>query len=147
MDKELKFIKGENSKYTNYYNSKKDIFGQYPIGILGDIEIHFQHYKDESEAKIKWDRRKKRINYQNCLIKCDGSFATEEIINEFVKLEYRKKVIFTSEYYPYSSCLKLYEKDKFDFYTFIENYSLIKLINKWNIYLDSLNNHQKRKII
>jgi uncharacterized protein (DUF1919 family) len=45
MQMELDFIK--TSKYPDAYNN-------HPIGVLGDIEIHFQHYKSIAEAKEKW---------------------------------------------------------------------------------------------
>ena len=52
-------------KFDNYINlelieikkSKYGIFN-YPIGLLGNSEIHFIHYNNFNEAKIKWDRRK-----------------------------------------------------------------------------------------
>ena len=37
----------------------------FPVGILGDIAILFQHYKTFEEAKEKWDERKQRIDYDN----------------------------------------------------------------------------------
>lgn len=37
----------------------------FPIGIVGDIMIAFQHYNSFQEAKEKWDRRKARIDYDN----------------------------------------------------------------------------------
>lgn len=42
----------------------------YPIGKLGnDVEIHFLHYKSETEAQEKWNRRLKRMNFNNILFK------------------------------------------------------------------------------
>lgn len=46
----------------------------YPIALLGDIEIHFLHYKDENEALLKWKRRLERMptDSSNWFIKaCD----------------------------------------------------------------------------
>lgn len=37
----------------------------FPVGILGDIAILFQHYKTFDEAKQKWDERKQRIDYNH----------------------------------------------------------------------------------
>lgn len=39
------------------------------IGKLDDIEVVFLHYKSEEEAYQKWNRRKKRINYNNLIFK------------------------------------------------------------------------------
>ena len=40
----------------------------YPVAMLGDIQINFLHYKTEAEAEAAWERRKKRINYDNLYI-------------------------------------------------------------------------------
>lgn len=42
IKKELNFI-----KTSSYKDRKKD----YPVALLGDIEIHFTHYKSEEKAK------------------------------------------------------------------------------------------------
>ena len=33
----------------------------YPIGRLGEVEIHFMHYRTETDAEIKWERRVQRL--------------------------------------------------------------------------------------
>jgi len=68
MCKSLRFIPTNKSKYYDKIKLlKKD---SYPIGILGDdIEIHFLHFSNAEEVLEKWTRRKKRMNYQNLLIK------------------------------------------------------------------------------
>lgn len=53
---DLKFI--EQSKYA-------EVEEIYPIGILDDVEIHFQHYNGIEEARDKWNRRKKRMLAHN----------------------------------------------------------------------------------
>ena len=41
-----------------------------PIGVLdNDIEIVMLHYKDPVIAKDKWERRRKRVNFNNLVIK------------------------------------------------------------------------------
>lgn len=37
----------------------------FPVGMLGDIAILFQHYNTFAEAKEAWDRRKDRIDYNH----------------------------------------------------------------------------------
>ena len=55
------------SKYKD--NTKKH---SYPIGLLdGKIEIHFLHYKSTEEAFTKWERGKKKINWDNLFVKMD----------------------------------------------------------------------------
>lgn len=39
------------------------------IGKLEDIEVIMLHYHDPKEAKEKWERRKKRVNYDNLIVK------------------------------------------------------------------------------
>lgn len=61
----------------------------YPVGILDDITIYFQHYKSEAEALAKWEERTSRINYDN--IRCilterDG--CTEADLEAFARLPY-----------------------------------------------------------
>jgi uncharacterized protein (DUF1919 family) len=37
----------------------------YPVARLDDITVYFMHYSSEEEAVLKWDERKKRINYED----------------------------------------------------------------------------------
>lgn len=44
----------------------KDSGKDYPVGIGAfGVKIHFMHYKDFSEAVMKWNDRKRRINMSN----------------------------------------------------------------------------------
>ncbi|HEU9376930.1 TPA: DUF1919 domain-containing protein, partial [Streptococcus pneumoniae] len=61
MEYELTFT--NNSKWNTEYD------GEYPIGILKDIELHFLHYANQEEAYEKWNKRKNRINYENIFFK------------------------------------------------------------------------------
>jgi uncharacterized protein (DUF1919 family) len=75
----------------------------YPIGLLnGDVEIHFLHEYDESEAKSKWDRRIRKINWNNIFIKFseDHDSCTRQHISEFDRLIFEYKVCFTFNNYP-----------------------------------------------
>lgn len=40
----------------------------YPIGMLGDVEIHFMHYETCQEAQEAWNRRKTRINWEKIFV-------------------------------------------------------------------------------
>ena len=60
-----------------------------PIGILGDIEIVFLHYKSEKEAMEKWNRRKQRIHWDNLFIKfSEMNECTKEHLLIFDKLSF-----------------------------------------------------------
>ena len=94
----LHFIKHEQSKY-------KDVVPpQYIIGVLGntDIEIVFMHYHLEEEALEKWNRRLKRIHWDDMIVKfSDTDFGcTDELIEEFDKMSFEHKVCFTAKEHP-----------------------------------------------
>lgn len=73
----------------------------YPTGMLGDIEIRFNHYHTFEEAVAKWEERKKRIDWNNLFILgIDGDNCTYETIQRFDALPYKHKVIFTHKEYP-----------------------------------------------
>lgn len=64
---------------------------------LDDIEIVFIHYDSFEDAKSKWDRRKKRINWDNIIFKYNDQNGFElEDYEEFKKLNLPNKVFFTS---------------------------------------------------
>lgn len=72
----------------------------YPIGRLIDIHIHLMHYKTFEEAKMKWDERSKRIQWDNIFaMMSERDGCTYEDMIFFDKLPY-KKVIFTHKEYP-----------------------------------------------
>ncbi|MDO4514929.1 MAG: DUF1919 domain-containing protein [Lachnospiraceae bacterium] len=77
---------------TPYQDDRFD----YPCGMLGDIEIRFNHYKTFEEAVAKWEERKQRINWDNLyIIAIDGDNCTEESLHRFDNLPFKHKVIFT----------------------------------------------------
>lgn len=73
----------------------------YPTGMLGDIEIRFNHYSSFEQAVNKWEERKKRINWDNLFVLgIDGDNCTYETLQRFDALPYQNKVIFTHIPYP-----------------------------------------------
>lgn len=88
----LRFVR--HSKYI------PDFSNDYPLALLGDIELHFLHYKSENEAREKWERRLRRICWENLYFKFnDNDQCTYELMKEFEKLPYKSKVIFSSKNY------------------------------------------------
>jgi uncharacterized protein (DUF1919 family) len=85
----------------------------YPIGKLGELELHFVHYKNINEAKEKWNERRIRINYDNLFIMMtDNDGCSEETIKRFEKLPYRNKVFYTKKnykQYEYTHYIKGFE--------------------------------------
>lgn len=56
----------------------------YPVAALGDIRLHLVHYASVAEAQMKWNERKKRINWNNCFyILCDRNYCTPEVMRDF----------------------------------------------------------------
>lgn len=102
MDSESFISFLENMEH--YLNSKLEFleiadgeeydFGQikgYPIGKIDDIKIHFVHYKSFEDAEIKWNERKKRINFENMfVVMSDKDNCTDEIIDRYSKINYPK---------------------------------------------------------
>lgn len=128
LDLNLEFIKESKFKETLI---KYGTEGTYPIGILGDVEIHFLHYKTEEEARSKWNTRRTRINWDNLFIKfSDANLCTRDHIEAFDKLPYKNKIMFTNKNYNLDSniFLKEYEnknnvkeewKSKFDYVSWL----------------------------
>lgn len=85
------------SKNFTFIDSDKT----YPIGKLYDIEIEFVHYDSREEVIKAWNRRKKRINYNNIFVICCDDGLTYNDILTFDKLPYENKVIFLSK--PYAN--------------------------------------------
>lgn len=108
MNLNLEFIEPSQTKYRNYFKNHNK-FGKYPIGKLGDIEIHFLHYQSEKEAYEKWNRRVKRINWDKILFKFnDQNLCIDEHIKKFSELKVKNKICFTSNKYHYDNvyCIK-----------------------------------------
>ena len=132
---ELKFT--ETSKYEDANKYRNEEFA-YPIGILDNkVEIQFLHYTSNEQATSNWNRRKARIDFDNLYIAMtDRDLCTYELMQEFDKLSYKKKVIFTAKKYPEiksSVYLSAYKKDTEvgDLYNQRENVTLDFDIKNW----------------
>ncbi len=98
-------------KTTSFHRTIKE-FQQntqpYPIGVLDDeIEIHFLHYHNEKEALEKWNRRTRRLNFDNLFfIYSDGGGGVagaggydflEEFFERYERLPFQYKIFFSSK--------------------------------------------------
>ncbi len=72
--------------------SSKEKQSDYPVGMLGDVPIHFLHYGSFEEAELKWEERKKRINWDNLLVEI--ATGSRELATDFAKLPFQKKIGF-----------------------------------------------------
>lgn len=97
------FIKFLSSikEYLQYELDFIDESTSYPIAQLHDIKIYFVHYKNNEEAREKWNQRKNRINEKNIYVMmCERDGCTYDNLKEFDKLPYKNKVVFTHIKYP-----------------------------------------------
>lgn len=86
LEKDLTFIK--DSEYSC------------PVAMLDDVKIVFNHYHSEAEAISSWNKRKKRVNYDNIFIIFDDiSDVSYNDLIEFNKISCKGKVIFTAKDY------------------------------------------------
>ena len=92
----IKFLK-EPKSYLDYpLTFLADTKKNYPIAVLKDITLHFVHYESPSNALDAWNRRIERIDWDNLFIlMTDRDGCTDTILQEFDKLPYPNKVIFT----------------------------------------------------
>ena len=68
---------------------------EYPVGKLGDIEIHFMHYDTCAKALQAWRRRRERIRWDHILVLCsDRDGFTAEDFAKWASIPY-PKVLFT----------------------------------------------------
>lgn len=89
----------------NYEKLKEQGNTHAPIGKLGgEVEIVFLHNHSDEEAREKWSRRCKRINWDNIILKfSEQNYASLEQLRIVDSLPYEKKLIFTSHDYGLKS--------------------------------------------
>lgn len=97
----IKFL----SNITHYLDCEMTFIDEpgitYPIGVLDDIRIYFQHYSNKEIAKEKWYERSKRINFNNLFIMfTDRDGCSYKNLCDFDALPYKNKVVFTHIPYP-----------------------------------------------
>ena len=67
---------------------------QHWVGYIGNLRINFIHYRSPEDAIEKWNRRRKRVNLDNLIIKFDDNCADEEWVKKMASLPY-PKIFFT----------------------------------------------------
>jgi len=89
----------------------------YPVAMLDDIKLYFNHYSTDEEARNSWEERKARMNMDNIVIlMCDRDGITEEDMLKLDQLPCTNKVILTAKDHPNVSCafqLPEYAQDEF----------------------------------
>lgn len=135
IDMDIVEISIENSKYSDYL---KKIKYDKPIGKIGDIEIFFLHYNTFEEACLKWNRRKKRIVWDNIIYKFnDQNLCTYSDLEKFEKFNAEKKILFTSKEYNNINSIQLKKYKDYEYvlndtsYKEYKNYiDIFELINR-----------------
>jgi uncharacterized protein (DUF1919 family) len=93
----------KKSKHPTASKLKELVHRDYPIGVLGgDVEIHFLHYLTEAEAQEKWNRRAKRVNFDNLFVvfsDAEEGFS-EQLLKRYENLPFENKVFFSSKPRP-----------------------------------------------
>ena len=137
MRQELIFV--ETSKHEGINETRKTQY--FPIGLIGDVELQMNHYKSEEEAREKWNRRKKRINWENLYFKINENFdCTTEILEEFDKLPYKNKIIFSrNDYKTLENGVFLKKFDlKNEMYLYRKYFDIVKWLNTGEIVRKSI---------
>jgi len=134
---ELVELKPEESKY--YDELKKTNQDDKVIGLLGDVEIVFLHYQTFEEAKNKWNRRCKRINFDKIIYKFnDQNLCTEKELKEFHEFHAKNKICFTAKKYDYGEFIQLkkYKKNNYvkeDAFYYHKYFDIVDYINNLKI--------------
>lgn len=83
-----------------FYEYQVDIHSKekYPVILLDDIKVHFNHDKEPDEAIEKWNKKKMLINWDNLLVEMYTD--NREVEAQFMTVgKYRKRICFV----PYAS--------------------------------------------
>lgn len=91
-----------SQEFTPFIDSE---YPNVPSGKLDDVIIHFTHYKTIEEGSEYWNKRKKRINWDNLYIIAADMRLSEEQIKAYANVKCKKLVVFTSKKYNYPYCL------------------------------------------
>ena len=139
LSQDLVFISYKNSKYRRILEERGGENIRCPIGVLGDIEIIFLHYKSCQEASEKWNRRKERIIWDNIFIKfSQQNLCSEGLIRKYDTLPIKNKIIFVTRDYKIKSQIifskyKNHNEVANDITYFRKYVDLISWINQTNI--------------
>lgn len=95
-------------KVTDCYIDPIDNNIKYPVIKIDDIKINCLHSKDCNQAIEDWERRKKRINFNNIIVIANSwnLHENKKLIERIGKIKY-KKIIFTYKDYNKEYCIPL----------------------------------------
>jgi uncharacterized protein (DUF1919 family) len=108
MARRIEFASQSRRDAINHW--REQIRKPYPIGRLGDVEIHFLHYPGHDAAEAKWTRRAQRIHWDNLLVKICWHDGPEmpRLLREFDALPFGRKLSLVPQALPgVRSCVAL----------------------------------------
>lgn len=116
LNGQLQQVSWENTPLKNFLYKNKDQYRKslgkslddLVICKLYDIYIVFLHYDSFDEARQKWYRRSKRINFDNLIVKFnDQNNFSKDNFTAFNELPYNNKIFYTA-----NASLKSFASDK-----------------------------------
>lgn len=107
-----KIISKEQSKYARELSELK-VYRYFPVGLIDDVEVVFLHYRSDKEAIEKWERRKRKVNLSNLIVKFNdqNGFSINNLI-DFEKLPYKNKICFVAKQYTKDNNLYILPQKK-----------------------------------
>ena len=77
----------------------------FPVGRMGEVTLHFQHYRAFADAEQHWRERALRVDVDNVVLLCtDRNGMSPDRIARFAALPTPRKVILTAKPYPSFDC-------------------------------------------
>lgn len=146
------YMKIKPKKVTDCFIDPIDPNIKYPIIKIDDIKINCLHYKDCKQAIDDWERRKKRIHWDNILVIANSwnLHENKKLIERIGRIKY-KKIIFTYKDYKKKYCIPL----KGDFWRvdergivrpnitdYMPNNSIYRYFEKMFDFVDFINNEE-----
>ena len=120
-------------EFSKYCRSDDEVIN-YPIGILDDIEVHFLHYSSIFEAKVKWNKRKSRVNFDNIVYIFSNADGFDDHAYDFYMKFSKQKFLFASNkkfFNPKNTIPILFSNKIGDIYDITTNRWLFLLSDKY----------------
>lgn len=117
-------------------------FGQYPIGRIDDVDVHFLHAHSKEQALSDWNRRKSRVNFSRVIIKFSTqNHWTLEQCEEFKEWDFptENKLFFSTQRTIGTNYEKIFVRDKDESNTRDEGKYYTKYVNMTQIINNSVN--------
>jgi len=86
-----------SQEFSFLSDEEKDV--PYPVGCLGEggrrIFVWFEHYRSNEESAAAWEKRKKRINWENLYVVMSDLNLSDEDLKDFYRIPAKRKILFT----------------------------------------------------